>query len=55
MRGQANEASLGEGAAWANQSGFGWDAPAVKRAAEKVRDTRPGFGAITSRLTAHHS
>ncbi len=36
MRGAANKQSLGEGAAWAGQAGYGWDAAALKDAAAKV-------------------
>lgn len=53
MRGQANEASLGEGAAWANKPGYGWDAPAIKQAAEKVRgETMMGETGVDDRSTS---
>jgi hypothetical protein len=38
MRGEKNQASLGEGAGWAGKAGFGWDHEGLKRVAEKVSD-----------------
>ena len=35
MRGQSNEASLGEGAGWAGKPGFGWDHEGLKGVAKK--------------------
>jgi hypothetical protein len=36
MRGQNNEASLGEGAAWAGLPGMGWENATLKAVSEKV-------------------
>lgn len=36
MRGEKNQASLGEGAGWAGKAGFGWDHEGLKGVAEKV-------------------
>lgn len=38
MRGEKNQASLGEGAGWAGKAGFGWDHEGLKGVAEKVSD-----------------
>ncbi|KAG7530536.1 hypothetical protein FFLO_04962 [Filobasidium floriforme] len=39
MRGQQNQASLGEGAGWAGKAGFGWDHEGLKGVAEKENMT----------------
>jgi hypothetical protein len=36
MRGQSNQASLGQGASWAGVPGMGWDDEGLKRVAEEV-------------------